>query len=257
MALYGGVAVRSALLIAKSHVDPRRRVALLAPDPAVVVEPGVDRLLVWREDLALGPAPPRGFGRRSSILVHFLTVGSDAPTARTIEAIDSPPLALLRISSILSTPIIPLWPSSRCKPKQRHCWADCGWSACPCSKPKEFRAQARNFPTLKPATSRLSNALALGPSARKEQGRRRCLLPIGVILRILDWTGMCGGYGAASFSIAAWVAGAWRRMAGLLAGTCKSVELLDLTGMEVSRKLREPHSLQIACRYAAQVCGNS
>lgn len=90
MALHGGVAVRSALLIAKSHVDPRRRVALLAPVPAVVVEPGVDRLLdrllVWREDLALGPAPPRGFGRRSSILVHFLTVGSDAQ-ARNFEVI--------------------------------------------------------------------------------------------------------------------------------------------------------------------------
>ena len=36
--------------------------------------------------------------------------------------------------------------------------------------------------------------LALGPSARKEWGRRRCLLPIGVILRILDWTAMRGGY---------------------------------------------------------------
>lgn len=71
-----------------------------------------------------------------------------------------------------------------------------------------------------------------------------------------------GGYawrlwGSASFSMAAWVAGAWRRAAGSLAGTCQSVEPFDLTGMEVSRKLREPHSLQIACRYAAQVCGNS
>ena len=36
--------------------------------------------------------------------------------------------------------------------------------------------------------------LALGPSARKERGRR-CLLPIGVILRILDWTAMRGSYG--------------------------------------------------------------
>lgn len=36
--------------------------------------------------------------------------------------------------------------------------------------------------------------LALGPSARKEWGRR-CLLPIGVILRILDWTAMRGSYG--------------------------------------------------------------
>ena len=37
--------------------------------------------------------------------------------------------------------------------------------------------------------------LALGPSARKEWGRRRCLLLIGVILRILDWTAMRGSYG--------------------------------------------------------------
>ena len=37
--------------------------------------------------------------------------------------------------------------------------------------------------------------LALGPSARKEWGRRRCLLPIGVILRRLDWTAMHGRYG--------------------------------------------------------------
>ena len=44
--------------------------------------------------------------------------------------------------------------------------------------------------------------LALGPSARKERGRRWCLLPIGVILRILDWAAMRGGYGgSASFSM--------------------------------------------------------
>ena len=106
------------------------------------------------------PSGPRRLGRsgdRSLILARFLTVGPDAPTALAIDAIGSPPLALLRISSILSTPVIPLRPSSRREPKRRHCWADCGWSACPCSKPKEFRAQARNFPTLKPATSRLSN----------------------------------------------------------------------------------------------------
>ena len=34
-----------------------------------------------------------GSGDRSSILAYFLTVGSDAPTALEIEAIDSPPLA--------------------------------------------------------------------------------------------------------------------------------------------------------------------
>lgn len=37
--------------------------------------------------------------------------------------------------------------------------------------------------------------LALGPSARKERGRRRRLLPIGAILRILDWTAMRGSHG--------------------------------------------------------------
>ena len=37
--------------------------------------------------------------------------------------------------------------------------------------------------------------LVLDPSARKEWGRRRCLLPIGVILRILDRTAMRGSYG--------------------------------------------------------------
>ena len=33
------------------------------------------------------------------------------------------------------------------------------------------------------------------PSARKERGRRRCLLPIGVILRILGWMVMRSSYG--------------------------------------------------------------
>ena len=48
---------------------------------------------------------------------------------------------------------------------------------------------------------------ALGPSARKEWGRRRCLLPIGVILRILDWTAMRGSYGGPHRS--RWLRGLW------------------------------------------------
>ena len=36
--------------------------------------------------------------------------------------------------------------------------------------------------------------LALGPRRGRNGGRRRCLLPIGVILRILDWAAMRGGY---------------------------------------------------------------
>ena len=34
----------------------------------------------------------------------------------------------------------------------------------------------------------------IGGLLRTVMGRCRCLLPIGVILRILDWTAMCGGY---------------------------------------------------------------
>lgn len=36
--------------------------------------------------------------------------------------------------------------------------------------------------------------LALGPSARKEWGRR-CLLPISVILQLLGWAAMRGSHG--------------------------------------------------------------
>lgn len=34
----------------------------------------------------------------------------------------------------------------------------------------------------------------IGGLSQTVMGRCRCLLPIGVILRILDWTAMCGGY---------------------------------------------------------------
>ena len=47
-----------------------------------------------------------GSGDRSSILAHFLAVGSETPAALAIEAVGSPLLALLRMSPVLSTPII-------------------------------------------------------------------------------------------------------------------------------------------------------
>jgi hypothetical protein len=68
-------------------------VALLAPVPAVVVEPGVYRLLVGREQLALRASSPSGIsGERSSIRAYFLAVGSETLTALAIAAIGSPPL---------------------------------------------------------------------------------------------------------------------------------------------------------------------
>jgi hypothetical protein len=53
VALHGGVGPLVAELVAEPHVHPHGRVALLAPVPAVVVEPGVYRRLVGREQ----PAP--------------------------------------------------------------------------------------------------------------------------------------------------------------------------------------------------------
>ena len=117
IALHGGVAAHVDLLVAEPHVDPRCRVALLATVPVVVVELGVDRLPVGREQVAFRLAPHGGSGERSSILAYLRIVGSETPTALAIDAIGSTHLALLLTFSILSTPIIPLWPSLRRKPK--------------------------------------------------------------------------------------------------------------------------------------------
>ena len=68
----------------------------------------------------------------------------------------------------------------------------------PDGRPRQGEGQAGLLPVLlreKEAREADKARLALGPSARKEWGRRRCLLPIGVILRILGWTAMRGGYG--------------------------------------------------------------
>lgn len=51
------------------------------------------------------------------------------------------------------------------------------------------QAQAGLLPVLfgeEEAREAVKARLALEPSVRKEWGRRRCLLPIGIILRILD-----------------------------------------------------------------------
>ena len=68
----------------------------------------------------------------------------------------------------------------------------------PDGRPRQGGGQAGLLPVLfgeEEAREADKARLALGPSARKERGRRRRLLPIGVILRILDWTAMRGGYG--------------------------------------------------------------
>ena len=68
----------------------------------------------------------------------------------------------------------------------------------PDGRPRQGGGQAGLLPVLfgeEEAREADRARLALGPSARKERGRRRRLLPIGVILRILDWAAMRGGYG--------------------------------------------------------------
>ena len=68
----------------------------------------------------------------------------------------------------------------------------------PDGRPRQGEGQAGLLPVLfgEEAAREADKArLALGPSARKEWGEAgRCLLPIGVILRILDWAAMRGGY---------------------------------------------------------------
>lgn len=62
-------------------------------------------------------------------------------------------------------------------------------------RPRQGGGQAGLLPVLlgeEEAREADKARLALGPSARKERGRRRRLLPIGVILRILDWAAMRG-----------------------------------------------------------------
>ena len=68
----------------------------------------------------------------------------------------------------------------------------------PDGRPRQGEGQAGLLPVLfgeEEAREADKARLALGPSARKERGRRRRLLPIGVILRILDWAAMRGSYG--------------------------------------------------------------
>ena len=68
----------------------------------------------------------------------------------------------------------------------------------PDGRPRQGEGQAGLLPVLfgeEEARGADKARLALGPSARKERGRRRCLLPIGMVLRILDWAAMRGGYG--------------------------------------------------------------
>lgn len=72
------------------------------------------------------------------------------------------------------------------------------WPRLPDGRPRQGEGQAGLLPVLfgeEEAREADKARLALGPSARKERGRRRRLLPIGVILRILDWAAMRGSYG--------------------------------------------------------------
>ena len=69
----------------------------------------------------------------------------------------------------------------------------------PDGRPRQGEGQAGLLPVLfgeEEAREADKARLTLGPSARKEWGEAgRRLLPIGVFLRILDWTAMRGGYG--------------------------------------------------------------
>ena len=79
-----------------------------------------------------------GSGERSPILAYFLAVGSDTPAVLAIDTIGSLRRALLRISSILSTPIIfpPALLASQIEATT--CWANRGMVGVPMPEPVVF-----------------------------------------------------------------------------------------------------------------------
>ena len=96
VALHGGVRALVAPLVPEPHVHPHGRVALLAPVPAVVVEPGVDRLPVRREQLALRLLPLRRLGRQvlhPGVLPGRRLRDADRPRNRGYRFPDSRPSA--------------------------------------------------------------------------------------------------------------------------------------------------------------------
>ena len=98
----------------KAVADALRGVALLEPAAPVLEQPRVHQP---RERLEQGRLrrPPDGGGlsERSGSLRYFLTVGSETPVSRAMEAMLAPLLPSFLISSILSTPIISFLASIR------------------------------------------------------------------------------------------------------------------------------------------------
>ena len=100
-----------------------------------------------------------GLSERSVSLRYFLTVGSETPVSRAIEATLAPPLPSLLISSILSTPIISFPASHRRNRSSDNVRPRWGWSACPCPNPKVFRDHSRKLRVIKSTSQTLSNTI--------------------------------------------------------------------------------------------------
>lgn len=103
-----------------------------------------------------------GLSERSGSLRYFLTVGSETPVSRAIEATVAPFLPSLLISSILSTPIIS-FPASHRRNRSSDNGRPNGMVGVPALRPETF---PRSFPKKRSAQTRNTEAIKHTPVHR-------------------------------------------------------------------------------------------
>lgn len=132
----------------KAVADALRGVALLVPAAPVLEQPRVHqpRERPGRGRLG-GPPDDGGLSERSGSLRYFLTVGSETPVSRAMEAMLAPLLPSFLISSILSTPIISFLASIR-RNRSNDNGRPNGMVGAPALRPETF---SRSFPKLRRA----------------------------------------------------------------------------------------------------------
>lgn len=132
----------------KAAADALRGVAPLEPAAPVLEQPRVRQPRERPGQGRLGALPTTGgLSGRSGSLRYFLTVGSETPVSRAMEAMLAPPLPSLLISSILSTPIIYFLASIR-RNRINDNGRPNGIVGAPALRPETF---SRSFPKLRRA----------------------------------------------------------------------------------------------------------
>lgn len=154
--LHGGAGALEAPLLDEPVVDPPGRVALLVPAAPVLQEPRVDQLREGPGQGRLGRPPTAGgLSERSGSLRRFLTVGSETPVSRAIEATLAPLRPSLLISPILAAPIISFLASNRRNRSSDNVRPN-GMVGVPALRPETL---SRSFPKLHRAQTRKAEAI--------------------------------------------------------------------------------------------------